>query len=88
MKKRTGVLDGPKIKKLQRVNNQPVGDGALDVPKTNDYRKQKRATNGRPYGKTIKFIVGATIGRPLLTIIANKGGRTQFAPTENDKITL
>ena len=43
MKKRTGVLDGPKIKKLQRVNNQPVGDGALDVPKTNDYRKQKRA---------------------------------------------
>ena len=29
----------------------------------------------------IKFIVGATIGRPLLTITENKGGRTQFAPT-------
>ena len=43
----TGVPDGPKIKKLQRVNNQPVGDGAFDVPKTNDYRKQNTPSKNR-----------------------------------------
>ena len=50
MKKWTaGFLDGPKIKKLQRVNNQPVGEGLAPPEKQ--------------------------------TIIANKSGRTQFAPT-------
>ena len=37
---------------------------ALMLPKANGYRKQKRAIRESPLRETIKFIVGATSGRP------------------------